>query len=78
VDRGRLPQARDQWWALLNTIMNLGIPYAAENLLTSAACISLSTRTLIPLVLFVNNWSFDSLQQHIFGRVRTSYRRLYM
>jgi hypothetical protein len=31
----RLAQDMDQWWALVNTVMNLWVPYNAENFLTS-------------------------------------------
>jgi len=35
VDWLYLSQDRDQWWALLNTFMNLWIPYKVGNFLTS-------------------------------------------
>jgi hypothetical protein len=33
VERIHLAQDRDQWWALVNTVMNLQVPYKAENLI---------------------------------------------
>jgi hypothetical protein len=34
VDRIHLAQDREQWWALVNTVMNLRVPYDAGNFLT--------------------------------------------
>jgi hypothetical protein len=34
VDWMHLAQERDQWWALVNMVMNLQVPYKAENFLT--------------------------------------------
>jgi hypothetical protein len=35
MDWIRLTQDRDQWWAFVNMVMNLGFPYKAENFLNS-------------------------------------------
>ena len=29
-----LAQGRDRWWTLVNSVMNLGVPYNARNFLT--------------------------------------------
>jgi hypothetical protein len=35
VDSMHLAQDRDQWWALMNTVMNLQVPKQERNFLTS-------------------------------------------
>jgi len=35
VDSIHLVQDRDQWWALVNLVMNLQVPQKVENFLTS-------------------------------------------
>jgi len=35
VDWIHLTQDRDQWWALVNTVMSLWVPERTENFLTS-------------------------------------------
>jgi hypothetical protein len=35
LDWIELAEDRDMWWALLNVVMSLGVPYNAGNFLTS-------------------------------------------
>jgi hypothetical protein len=42
-----LTQDRERWWALVNTVMNLGIPWNAANPLTRWGTVSFSRRTLL-------------------------------
>jgi hypothetical protein len=35
VDRMHVVEDRDQWWTLVNSVMNICIPQKAENFLTS-------------------------------------------
>jgi hypothetical protein len=35
VDWILLAQCKDQWWAVVNTVMNLRVPQKVENFLTS-------------------------------------------
>jgi hypothetical protein len=35
VEWNDLTQGRDQWWAVVNTVMNLRVPQKAENFFTS-------------------------------------------
>ena len=34
MDRIELAKDRDGWWAVVNAVMNLWVPYSAGNLLT--------------------------------------------
>jgi hypothetical protein len=43
----QLAQDRDQWLGLVNTVMNLQVPYKAGNFIASQVTISLSRRTLL-------------------------------
>jgi len=45
VDWMHLAQDRYQWWALVNTVMNLRVPWKARNFLTSAVTMGFSRRT---------------------------------
>jgi hypothetical protein len=47
MDWIQLPQDRDQWWVLVNTVMDLHIPYKAGNFFTSGVSIIFTRRTLI-------------------------------
>jgi hypothetical protein len=42
-----MAQDIDRWLALVNTAMNLRVPYEAENLSTSLGCISFSTKIVL-------------------------------
>jgi hypothetical protein len=46
VDWIRLDQKRDEWWALVNTVMNLQIPQHKGNFWTNGETVSFSKRTL--------------------------------
>jgi hypothetical protein len=48
IDWIDLAQDRDRWWALVNTIMNLRVPYNVGNSLTRWEPVNFSRRTLIP------------------------------
>jgi hypothetical protein len=47
VDWIGLAQERDRWWALVNAVMNLWVPYNSGNFLTSCKPVSFSRRTLL-------------------------------
>jgi hypothetical protein len=57
VDWIHLAQDRDQWQAVVNTVMYLRVPYNAGNFLSSWVTISLSMITLLHGV----NWLVDEL-----------------
>jgi hypothetical protein len=42
-----LSQDREQWWVLVNTIMNLRVPYKAVNFLNCRVALIVSRRTLL-------------------------------
>jgi hypothetical protein len=47
VDWIHLSQDTDQWLVLVNTIMNLRIPYRASNFLTNSVAVRFSRMTLL-------------------------------
>jgi hypothetical protein len=47
VDWMHLTQDRDQWWAVVNTVMNLQVLQQAGNFFTSLVTVSFLTRTLL-------------------------------
>jgi hypothetical protein len=47
LDGMHLAQDNDQWLALVNTVMNLRVPYKVRNFSTSLGTISFSRRTLM-------------------------------
>jgi hypothetical protein len=42
-----LAQDRDQWWVLVNTVMNLWVPQNAGNFLTTLVAISVSRKNAV-------------------------------
>jgi hypothetical protein len=47
VDCIHLAQDKNQWWAVVNTVMNLWVPLQAVNFLTSRVTISFSRRIVL-------------------------------
>jgi len=47
MDWIELTQDGDRWWALVNTVMNLGVPYNVGSFFTSWELGSFSRRTLL-------------------------------
>jgi hypothetical protein len=50
VDWMHLAQYREQWWAVVNTVMNSRVPLKTGNLLTSWVTASFSRRTLLRVI----------------------------
>jgi hypothetical protein len=51
-----LAEDKDQWWALLNMVRNLGTPQKAGNFLTSGVTVSFSIRTALHGVSYNLQW----------------------
>jgi hypothetical protein len=61
---------RDEWWAVVNTVMNIWVPYSEKNLLTGEGSVSVSGRTVLCAVSqsvsqsgygwTIKNWVFRS------------------
>jgi len=51
VERMQLAQDKNQWWAHVNTVMNVRVPQKAGNFLTSWMNMSLLIRTQIHRVI---------------------------
>jgi len=56
-------QVRDKWWALVNVVMNLPVPYNAGNFLTSWEPFSFSRRTVLYAVWSSKSVAFKWVQQ---------------
>ena len=52
-----LAQGRGRWRALVDAVMNLRLPYSVDNFLTSCVPVSLSRRTVLHGVSYVQNIS---------------------
>jgi hypothetical protein len=59
MDGIHLAEGEDQWWALVNMVMNFQVPEKAGNFLTRRGTISFSKRTLLHLVSF--SWNIKIL-----------------
>jgi len=47
VDWMNLSQDRDKWWDLMNTVMNLWVPWKAVNFLTRWVAVNFCSKTLL-------------------------------
>jgi len=67
MDWFHLTQDRNQWWAVVNTIINLRDPLKAGNFLTVWMTVSFSRRTLLhEMSLMWLSWMCVTLPQLLF------------
>jgi len=57
-----MAEDKNRWWAVLNLVMNVGVPLNVGNFFTSSGSITFSRRTLLcgvcqGIVLYIYRWS---------------------
>jgi hypothetical protein len=60
MDWSDFSQDRNRWWAFVNAVMNVQVPWNAGNFLTSRRPVSFSRWTLLRGVIYLWNTSYSS------------------